>query len=43
MTTSYSERPGELTLKLNPKETCLIVIDMRPMGVLGGSIQSIPK
>lgn len=26
---SYSIRPGEITLKLNPKETCLLVIDMQ--------------
>jgi nicotinamidase-related amidase len=45
---SYSQRPGEITLKLNPKETCLIVIDMQkgfgaPNGSFGRFDPEYPK
>ena len=45
---SYSIRPGEITLKLNPKETCLIVVDMQkgfgaPDGCFGRFDPEYPK
>jgi len=45
---SYSQRPGEVTLKIDPKEACLLVIDMQkgfgaPKGSFGRFDPEYPK